>query len=162
MKKLNFGIGSLCRGAQKMLIEGPSAQNGQIQYYKWSKVPPTYSHCSPVHTKVVYNFFGSKHLYFIVSKAQLPEVTGNMVQGTFSEGLKSLFGVSGVQLRSKTFLIKISSMAHQLTVFFGKKSIFEDLFYFFPLFRGSHGSFRGLQVPRRTKIMLNQTIENGT
>ena len=78
-----------------------------------------------------------------MSKAQLPEVTGNMVQGTFSEGLKSLFGVSGVQLRSKTFLIKISSMAHQLTVFFGKKSIFEDLLYFIPLSRGSYGSFRG-------------------
>ena len=87
-----------------------------------------------MHTKVVYDFFGSKHLYFIVSKAQLPEVTGNMVQGTFSEGLKSLFGVSGVQLRSKTFLIKISSMAHQLTVFFGGKSIFEDLFLLFSTF----------------------------
>ena len=93
-----------------------------------------------------------------MSKAQLPEVTGNMVQGTFSEGLKSLFGVSGVQLRSKTFLIKISSMAHQLTVFFGDKSIFEDLYDFFHFLGCLMGLLGVLKVPEGPKYVKSNYL----
>ena len=76
---------------------------GQIHYYKWSKVPPNYSHSSPLHIKVVYKFFGSNYLNLIMLEGQWSEVVGKRSRGLFLKGPKSLLGVSGVQLRSKFF-----------------------------------------------------------
>ena len=121
-------------GPRKCCLVGLVLQKGQIHYHKWSKVPPTYSHFSPLHTKVVYNFFGSNYLYFIVIKGQLSEIVGKRSRGLYLKGPKSLFGVSGVQFMSNSFFIKLSSMAHHLIVFFGLKSIFEDHFHFFLAF----------------------------
>ena len=69
---------------------------------------------------------------------------GKKSRGLFLKGPMGLLGVSGVQLRSNTFFTKLSSMAHHLAVFFGSKSIFEDLFIIFQLFGGPRGSFKGL------------------
>ena len=66
-------------------------------------------------------------------------MVGKRSKGLLLKGPKGLLGVSGVQLMSNTFLIKISSMAHHLTVFFGGESIFEDLFDFFQLLGGLMG-----------------------
>ena len=97
-----------------------------------------------------------------MSKGQLSEVVGKRSRRLFLKGPESLFGVSRVQLRSKTFLIKISNVAHHLTVFFGGKSIFEDLFYLFHHLGGLMGPLGVLKGPRRTKKNLDQTTKYGT
>ena len=74
----------------------------------------------------------------------MSEMVGKESRGLFLKGPMGLLGVSGVQLRSNTSFIKLSSMAHHLAVFFGGKSIFEDLSIFFQLFGGPRGSPRGL------------------
>jgi len=89
-------------------------------------------------------------------------MVGKRSRGLFLKGPKGLFGVSGVQLMSNIFFIKISSMAHHLTVFFSGKSIFEDLFYFFQLFGGLIGLSGVFQGSRQTKNFSNQTIKYGT
>ena len=60
-------------------------------------------------------------------------------------------------MRSNTILTKLSSMAHYLAVFFGSKSIFEDLFIIFQHFGGPRGSFKGLKGPTWTIKLMNQT-----
>ena len=74
-------------------------------------------------------------------------MAGKKSRGLFLKGPMGLLGVSGLQLRSNTIFIKLSSMAHHLAVFFGEESIFEDFFNLFQIFgglKGSQGSFRGL------------------
>ena len=86
-------------------------------------------------------------------------MVGKRSRGLFLKGPMGLLGVSGVQLMSNTFLIKISSMAHHLTVFFSEESIFEDLFNLFQLFWGLMGlsgvfqrSLRGPEGPKNCLI----------
>ena len=81
-------------------------------------------------------------------------MVGKRSRGLFLKGPMGLLGVSGVQLMSNTFLIKISSMAHHLTVFFGEESIFEDLFNLFQLFGGLRGVSGVFRVPEGPKNFL--------
>ena len=81
-------------------------------------------------------------------------MVGKRSRGLFLKGPMGLLGVSGVQLMSNTFLIKISSMAHHLTVFFSEESIFEDLFNSFQLFRGLMGLSGVFRVPKGPKKFL--------
>ena len=81
---------------------------------------------TPNDTKVIYRFSSPNYLYFTWLRGNRSEMVGKRSRGLFLKGPMGLLGVSGVQLMSNIFLIKISSMAHHLTVFFGEESIFED------------------------------------
>ena len=82
----------------------------------------------------------------------MSEMVGKESRGLFLKGPMGLLGVSGVQLRSNTSFIKLSSMAHHLAVFFGGESIFEDFFIYFNflgvsgVFQGSLGSQKGQKI----------------
>ena len=79
-------------------------------------------------------------------------MVGKRSRGLFLKGPKGLLGVSGVQLMSNKFFIKISSMAHHLTVFFSGKFIFEDLFDLLSLLRGLMGLLGVFGVPEGPKL----------
>ena len=109
-------------------------------------------------TNIVYTFFGPNYLYFTWLRGNRSEVVGKRSRGLLLKGPMGLLGVSGVQWRSNTSFIKLSSMAHHLAVFFGSKSIFEDIFIIFQHFGGPRGSFKGLKGPTWTIKLMNQTI----
>ena len=72
-------------------------------------------------TKVVYTFFATNYLYFTWLRGNRSEMVGKRSRGLFLKGPRGLLGVSG---GPNYFLIKLSSVAHHFTVFFGEKDRF--------------------------------------
>ena len=72
-------------------------------------------------TKVVYTFFAPNYLYFTWLRGNRSEMVGKRSRGLFLKGPRGLLGVSG---GPNYFLIKLSSVAHHFTVFFGEKDRF--------------------------------------
>ena len=65
-------------------------------------------------TKVVYTFFATNYLYFTWLRVNRSEMVGERSRRLLLKGPIGLLGPN-------SFLIKLSSVAHHLTVVFGKK-----------------------------------------